>query len=85
MEAPKEIYLNYYGESAMWNERIESCDKTVKYIRADKAIDKDVLLEYLQKEYETNKWFYETHAKPNELHTGRCEAYKRVINKIESL
>jgi len=54
-------------------------DANVEYLR------KDALLEWLQKEYDTNKWFYDTHTKPGELHVGRCEAYKKVIEKIESL
>lgn len=41
-------------------------------------IRKDALLEWLQKEYET-------HAKPGELHISRCEAYKKVIDKLEAM
>lgn len=46
---------------------------------------REKMLEWLQKEYDTNKWFYDTHAKPNNLHTGRCEAYKQAINKLNSM
>lgn len=48
-------------------------------------IRKDALLEWLQNEYKANAWFYETHAKPNAIHSTRCETYKKVIEKIESL
>ena len=54
-------------------------DNDIEYVR------KDALSEWLQKEFDTNKWYYDTHAKPNELHTGRCEAYKKVMDKINSL
>lgn len=85
MKAPDKIYVAADSEFGFKNTKtaiafsFEQKFDTVEYIR------KDALLEWLQKEYETNKWFYDTHAKPNNLHSGRCEAYKQVINKIESL
>ena len=75
---PDKIYIDNRGNYVEFPV-FPQADANVEYIR------KDTLLEWLQKEYETNKWFYETHAKPNELHTGRCEAYKQVIDKLKAM
>lgn len=83
--APDKIYVAADSELGFKNTKtaiafsFEQKFDTVEYIR------KDALLEWLQKEYETNKWFYDTHAKPNNLHTGRCEVYKKVIDKLNSM
>ena len=78
MEAPDKIYVPTRFR-LVDGLRVRESDTDEEYIR------KDALLEWLQKEYDTNKWFYDTHTKPGELHVGRCEAYKKVIEKIESL
>ena len=84
MEAPDKIYVNFpFGETHPW--RGPMVTKQGLNHHDTIYIRKDALLEYLQKEYEASKWFYEAHAKPGELHIGKCEAYKQVIDKIESL
>jgi len=80
MKAPDKVYIHRTIHLGLLSgSEIYITGQDEQYIR------KDTLLKWLQKEYETNKWFYDTHAKPNNLHTGRCEAYKQVIDKIESL
>ena len=81
MKAPDKIYIAETPNKLIeiWSdEPIES----KPHITEHEYIRKDTLLEYLQKEYEASKWFYEAHAKPGELHIGKCEAYKQVIDKI---
>lgn len=56
----------------------------VEYIR------KDALLEWLKNEYETISWYYEkmkhvTGSIGDTSSSGKAEAYKKVIEKIESL
>ena len=81
MEAPDKVYID---DLAVVNDCITKI--SLKQLpNFSEYIRKDALLEWLKKEYEVSKWFYETHAKPGELHTGKCEAYKQVIDKIESL
>lgn len=79
--APDKIYIFQDGDIEWYKPEDWEIPppNRVEYIR------KDALLEYLQKEYEASKWFYEAHAKPGELHIGKCEAYKQVIEKIKSL
>ena len=87
MKAPDSVWV-----AAQWHPRenkmglyaFTSADDT-SHPHKEKFIRLNALLGWLQKEYETNKWFYDTHAKPNELHTGRCEAYMNVINKLSEL
>ena len=76
-EIPNKIYVD--------EDLIFYYSLTDRHVGNLEYIRKDALLEWLRKEYEVSKWFYETHAKPGELHTGKCEAYKQVIDKIESL
>lgn len=75
---PDKIYLQR-NTTTEWFEDTHHPNSDICYIR------KDTLMEYLQKAYDTDKWFYDTHKKPDELHFGRCEAYRKVIEKIESL
>lgn len=85
MKIPDKIYLREFkgaGLAQVWS-AIKPTEKTI--VASHEYIHKDTLMEWLQKEYDTNKWFYDTHAKPNNLHIGKCEAYKQVIDKIESL
>ena len=82
MDAPQKIYLfeNPITSEPDWMWMFtKSCDEDIEYIR------KDTLLEWLKKELEADTRFHETHKKPDFLHRGRIEAYKKVINKIESL
>ena len=59
-------------------------DYGVAYIR------KDALVEWLKKEYETISWYYEkmkhvTGSVGDNSCSGKAEAYRKVIEKIESL
>ena len=87
MDAPDKIYrLRTTGNrrlNSMYYKlkpaKIRYDDKIIEYIR------KDVLLKWVKKELQTNTWYYETHKKPSDLHYGRIEAFKQLIDKIESL
>lgn len=64
--------------------KIRYDDDIIEYIR------KDALLEWLKKEYETISWYYEkmkhvTRCIGDNSYSGKAEAYKKVIEKIESL
>ena len=73
METPDKIYIEIDNKAHVYFGL--QPENAVEYIR------KDTLLEWLQNE----NWFYKTHSKPNAVHSSRCEAYKSVIDKIESL
>ena len=81
MEAPKEIYIlktkasdggfgSSYHNHPIETERTES----IKYIRADKAVDKEALLE----------WAKDTYLREN-ASAIRKVCYKQLIEKIESI
>lgn len=53
--------------------------------QGEEYIRKEALLEWAKKELQTNTWYYESHKKPNDLHYGRIEAFKQLIDKLESL
>lgn len=88
MEAPDKIFILYhkdFSDRRIFNAFTEKEDKTdIEYIR------KDVLLEWLRKEYKTTSWYYEkmkhvTGCIGDNSSSGKAEAYKKVIEKIESL
>lgn len=71
-------------DKPFWSEEEWQGAISVEYIR------KDALLEWLKKEYETSSWYYEkmkhvTGCIGDTGSSGRAEAYKKVIEKIESL
>ena len=90
MDAPDKIYVKEFDEgiSQMWSS-IKAADWTTA-IAQHEYIRKDALLEWLRKEYETISWYYEkmqhvTGSIGDNSSSGKMEAYKKVIDKIESL
>lgn len=89
MEAPDKIYIAETPNKLIeiWSdEPIES----KPYITEHEYIRKDALLEWLRNEYETISWYYEkmqhvTGSVGDNSSYGKVEAYKKVIDKIESL
>lgn len=84
MEAPDKIYIE---QKAVMYDMVntEPCKPDdYEYIR------KDTLMEWLRKEYKTTSWYYEkmkhvTRCIGDNSSSGKAEAYKKVIEKIESL
>ena len=86
MNAPDKIYLNKYmiRPGMLYPAQYPADTQEFEYIR------KDVLLEWLRKEYETMSWYYEkmkhvTGCIGDTGSSGKAEAYEKVINKIKSL
>ena len=83
MKAPDKIYLNIPGD--YWH--TEDCDRTVNDIE---YVRKNALLDWLKKECEIISWYYKkmqhvTGSVGNNDTAGKLDAYKKVIDKIESL
>jgi hypothetical protein len=81
MSAPDKIYVD---DLAVVNDcvtkiSLKQLPNFSEYIR------KDYLLEWAKGMYDTNRWFYDTHKKPNGLHEGRCEAYEKLIDKLNEI
>lgn len=83
MKAPDKIYLNRRHPEPYWfNDK--QLDSDVEYIR------KDALMEWLQKEYETASWYDEkmrhvTGCVGETSSSGKAQAYKSVIDKLNSM
>lgn len=87
--APDKIYTCYNIEEGekrqLWSTVLLSdVEQVGEYIR------KDALLEWLRNEYKTISWYYEkmkhvTGCIGDNSSSGKAEAYKKVIDKIESL
>ena len=86
--APDKIYIQpstideLPRQNIVYTKRLS--DTSIEYIR------KDALLEWLRNEYETISWYYEkmqhvTGSIGDNSSYGKVEAYKKVIDKIESL
>ena len=86
--APEKIYIQpstideLPRQNIVYTKRLS--DTSIEYIR------KDALLEWLRNEYETISWYYEkmqhvTGSIGDNSSYGKVEAYKKVIDKIESL
>ena len=81
--APDKIYTDnrgVYAELPVFSQT----DANVEYIR------KNALLEWLRKEYETISWYHEkmkhvTGRVGDNSSSGKAEAHKKAIDKIESL
>ena len=83
MNTPDKIYIQPNAHDG-WFEGEKPSDIFEEYIR------KDVLMEWLRKEYETISWYHEkmkhvTGCIGDTDSSGKAEAYKEVIEKIESL
>jgi hypothetical protein len=87
--APDKIYVREYpdGLNQFWDKKKR--DDVVATIHHE-YIRKDALLEWLQKEYETISWYNEkmqhvTGCVGNTDSSGKAEAYKKVIDKLNSM
>ena len=83
---PNKIYLNKYmiRPGMLYPAQYPADTPEFEYIL------KDALLEWLKKEYETISWYHEkmkhvTGCIGDTDSSGKAEAYKEVIEKIESL
>ena len=89
MKAPDKIfrtttYLDNDKGKVVWKETPVNGAENIEYIL------KNALLEWLRKEYETISWYHEkmkhvTVCVGDNSSSGKAEAYKKVIDKIESL
>lgn len=83
MKAPDKIYIDnrgVYAELPIFSQ----ADANVEYIR------KDALIEWLRKEYETVSWYDEkmrhvTGCVGDTSSSGKAQAYKSVIDKLNSM
>lgn len=82
-QPPADVPEKEYIRKDIVDETVKTAEDHAYFAGQEKLREK--MLEWLQKEYDENKWFYDVHGKPNNLHIGRCEAYKQVIDKLESL
>lgn len=89
MKAPDKLYIgrrNYGPLIGGW----ESQPFSSKEIESIEYIRKDVLIEWLRKEYKTVSWYDEkmrhvTGCVGDTSASGKAEAYQSVINKLNSM
>lgn len=94
MKAPDKIYLSVEkGEDwtyAMWTTKSPEEQKFSELDDHEEYIRKDVLIEWLRKEYKTVSWYDEkmrhvTGCVGDTSASGKAEAYQSVINKLNSM